>query len=164
VPTLTGQAAGGIQVGGNSTFTQSISNTQTGVTLTVLARITPSGIVTLQIAQQVSAPIAPDANASIQSPSFSNRSMNTQVTLQDGDTIAIGGIISESDTYTSSGIPVLHRIPGIGALFGSKSVSKTRTEMVVFMTPRVIYDTNQIVEASDELKSQFKKLRSIMHE
>jgi general secretion pathway protein D len=162
VPTLTGQAAGGVQVGGNSTFTQSIQNTQTGVTLNVMARITPSGIVTLVIQQQVSAPIAPDVNASIQSPSFSNRSMQTQVTVQDGDTIAIGGIISESDTYTSSGIPLLHRIPGIGALFGSKAVNKARTEMVIFMTPRVIYDTNQIVEASDELKSQFKKLQSLM--
>ena len=164
VPTLSSQAAGGITVGGNSTVFQGISNVQTGVTLNVLARVTPGGIVTMKIQQDVSAPVAPTAGAGIQSPSFSQRSFSTQVTVQDGDTIAIGGIISDSDTYSTSGIPLLNRIPFIGAAFGSKSVSKTRTEMVVLMTPRIIYDTNQIVEASDEVKSGFKKLRTLMKE
>ncbi len=164
VPTLSSQAAGGITVGGNSTVFQGIANVQTGVTLNVLARVTPGGIVTMKIQQDVSAPVAPAAGAGIQSPSFSQRSFSTQVTVQDGDTIAIGGIISDSDTYSTSGIPLLNRIPFIGAAFGSKSVSKTRTEMVVLMTPRIIYDTNQIVEASDEVKSGFKKLRTLMKE
>ena len=164
VPTLSSQAAGGITVGGNSTVFQGISNVQTGVTLNVLARVTPGGIVTMKIQQDVSAPVAPTAGAGIQSPSFSQRSFSTQVTVQDGDTIAIGGIISDSDTYSTSGIPLLNRIPFIGAAFGSKSVSKTRTEMVVLMTPRIIYDTNQIVEASEEVKSGFKKLRTLMKE
>jgi len=164
VPTLTSQAAGNITVGGNSTVFQGISNVQTGVTLNVLARVTPGGIVTMKIQQDVSAPVAPAAGAGIQSPSFSQRSFTTQITVQDGDTIAIGGIISDSDTYSTSGIPILNRIPFIGAAFGSKSVSKSRTEMVVLMTPRIIYDTNQIVEASDEVKSGFKKLRTLMKE
>jgi general secretion pathway protein D len=90
--------------------------------------------------------------------------MQTQVTVQDGDTVAIGGIISDTNTSTSSGIPILHRLPGIGGLFGGKTISNQRTELVIFLTPRVIYDTTQIVEATDELKSNFKKLRSLMHE
>jgi general secretion pathway protein D len=164
VPTLSSQAAGNITVGGNSQIFQGIQNVQTGVTLNVLARVTPGGIVTLKINQNVSAPVAPSAGAAIQSPSFTQRSFSTQVTVQDGDTIAIGGIISDSDTYSTSGIPILHRIPWIGAAFGAKSVSKSRTEMVVLMTPRIIYDTNQVVEASEELKSGFQKLRSVMKE
>ena len=47
----------------------------------------------------------------------------TQVTLQDGDTIAIGGIIQETETNSSAGVPVLHRLPVIGAAFGAKSMS-----------------------------------------
>ena len=164
VPTLSSQAAGGITSGGTSQVFQGISNVQTGVTLNVLARVTPGGIVTMKIQQDVSAPVAPAAGSSIQSPSFSQRTFSTQVTVQDGDTIAIGGIISDSDTYSTSGIPLLNRIPFIGAAFGSKSVSKTRTEMVVLMTPRIIYDTNQIVEASEEVKSGFKRLRTLMKE
>ena len=61
-------------------------------------------------------------------------------------------------------MPFLHRIPISGAAFGAKSTSKGRTELVIFMTPRVIYDTNQVVEASDEVKSKLKKLRKIVTE
>ncbi len=162
VPTLNSQAASGITNGGTSQIVQGIQNVQTGVTLTVLARVTPAGIVTLGIQQNVSTPIAPAASSSIQSPSFSQRSFSTQVTVQDGDTIAIGGIISDSNTYSTSGIPLLSRIPWLGAAFGSKSITKSRTEMVVLMTPHVIYDTNQIVEASEELKSGLNGLRPLM--
>jgi general secretion pathway protein D len=164
VPTLTGQNVGGLQVGGTSTINQAISTVQTGVTLNVIARVTPGGIVTMMINQQVSAPVAPSQSAALQTPSFSNRSMSTQVTVQDGDTVAIAGIILETDTLSSSGIPLLHRIPFVGAAFGGKSITKSRTELVVFFTPRVIYDTNQITDASEEIKSRFKRLRSLMQE
>ncbi|MGA2325292.1 MAG: type II secretion system secretin GspD [Bryobacteraceae bacterium] len=165
VPTLTAQAVNGsITSGGSSVFTQAVQSHSSGVTLNVLARVNPSGIITLIINQDVSAPVAPSANAAIQSPSFSHRAVNTQITMQDGDTIAIGGIITESDTYSSAGVPLLHRIPILGALFGAKSVSKQRTEMVIFMTPHVIYDTNQLVEASDQVKSGFKRIKMMTRE
>ncbi len=165
VPTLSAQAVnGGITNGGSSVFTQSIQNQSTGVTLNVLARANASGIITMVINQEVSAPVAPAASSAIQSPSFSNRSVQTQVTLRDGDTIAMAGIILETKTWSSGGIPLLHRIPVLGAAFGSKSTTTGRTEMVIFMTPRVIYDTNQLVEASDELKSGLKGLTKLFHE
>jgi general secretion pathway protein D len=163
VPTLTAQAVSPVQAGGTSLFANTISNRNTGVTLNILARVNPSGIVTLVINQDVSAPQAPAAG-SIQSPSFSKRSISTQVTLQDGDTIAIGGIINETDASSSAGIPVLHKIPVLGAAFGGRSYSKERSELIIFMTPRVIYDTNQIVEASDELKSRLRRLSKIAQE
>jgi general secretion pathway protein D len=78
--------------------------------------------------------------------------------VQDGDTIAIGGIIDEKSTESSGGIPYLHRIPVLGAAFGSKTFSKTRTELIIFMTPRVIYDTNEMADASDELKTQLRRV------
>ncbi|RPI11200.1 MAG: hypothetical protein EHM65_07320, partial [Acidobacteriales bacterium] len=164
VPTLSSQAVTGIQSGGSSLFANTISNRGSGVTLKVVARINPSGIVTLVIAQEISTPQAPGAGDAIQSPSFSTRTLQTQVTVQDGDTIAIGGIIRESDTSSSAGIPFLHRIPVLGAIFGAKSTTKERTELVVFMTPKVIYDTNSMVEASDELKGKLKRLTRIIQE
>ena len=163
VPTLTSQAVSNVTVGGNSQFTNQISNRNSGVTLNVLARINPSGIVTLVINQEISAPIAPDPGG-INSPSFSKRTVQTQVTVQDGDTIAIGGIINENVVTSSGGIPVLHRLPFIGGAFGSKSYSKDRTELIIFMTPRVIYDTNQMAEASEELKQGLRKLQKIVRE
>ncbi len=163
-PTLTAQAPSGVQVGGNSTFAQSIQSRSSGVTLNVLARVNPSGIVTLYINQDVSAPQAAAASDSIQSPSFSKRTVQTQITMQDGDTIAIGGMIQENDSISSVGIPLLHRIPYLGSLFGSKSVTKGRTELIVFMTPRVIYDNTDLLEASDELRQRLKKAARYVRE
>jgi general secretion pathway protein D len=160
VPTLSSQAVGaGIQLGGNSVFTNTVNNISTGTTLSILARVNPSGIVTLVINQQVSDPVPPKTDAAIQSPSFSQKTVSTQVTVQDGDTVAIGGIIQETNAESSSGIPILHKLPYIGALFGTKSISKDRSELVIFLTPRVIYDTNQVMEATQELKDQMKHLR-----
>ena len=82
--------------------------------------------------------------------------------MQDGDTIAIGGIIAENGSETSSGIPLLHRIPFIGGAFGSKEYSHSRSEFIIFMTPHVIYDTNDLQEASDELIGRVKRLRKYM--
>ena len=163
VPTLTSQAvAAGVQQGGNSVFTNQVSSRNAGVNLAITARVLPSGIVTLVINQELSSPVAPAASSAIQSPSFSQRSVQTQVTVQDGDTIAIGGIMTESDTFSTSGIPTLHKIPVIGNLFGSRSKSKERTELVIFMTPRVIYDIPEIIEASDEIRGRFKRLNKIL--
>ena len=163
VPTLTAQAVTGVQSGGSSLFANTIANRQSGVTLSITARVNPSGIVTLMINQDVSAPQAPAAGG-IQSPSFSKRSVQTQVTVEDGDMIAIGGIINESNTYSTAGIPFLHRLPVVGAAFGSRSYGKERTEMIIFMSPRVIYDTNEISEASDELKNRLRRLRKYIRE
>jgi general secretion pathway protein D len=161
VPTLTATSVTPIQSGGSSLFANSVSSRSTGVNLSITARVNPSGVVTLVINQEVSAPQAP-APGQIQSPSFSRRSVNTQVTVQDGDTIAIAGIINESSGSSTSGFPILHRLPIVGLAFGSKAYSHDRTELIIFMTPRVIYDTNQIQEASDELRSRLRKLAKMV--
>ncbi len=160
VPTLTSQFASGVQVGGTSAFANTVSNVSTGVQLNITARINPSGVVTMDIDQEVSAPVPPPTNVNVpqNSPSFSERNVKTQVTVQDGDTIAIGGIIQDTDSTSSSGIPFLERIPVVGLLFGTKSRSTSRTELIVFLTPHVIYDTNQVAEATDELKSRLKNI------
>jgi general secretion pathway protein D len=159
VPTLNGQVASPVQVSGTNALVQSISSHNTGATMQVNARVNPSGVVTLIINQEVSKPIQPSSNSAIQTPSFDQQVVQTQITMQDGDTIAIGGIISESTTNTVNGIPGLIHIPFIGALFGSKQVTRDRSELIIFMTPHVIYDTTDLLEASDELKARIKHLR-----
>jgi general secretion pathway protein D len=161
VPTLSAQAVSGIQSGGTSQFAQTVTNQSTGVALQILARVNASGIVTMVIDQSVSAPQAPNSStsgSSIDSPSFSQREVSTQVTVQDGDTIAIGGIILETEGTSVTGIPILDRIPYLGALFSTTSYNKARTELIIFLTPRVIYDTNQISEATEELRQKVKTL------
>ena len=84
------------------------------------------------------------------------------MTVQDGDTVAIGGFIGEERDTSSSGVPVLHRLPIVGAVFGAKSYSKTRTELIIFLTPRVIYDMNQIQDATDEIRGNLKKIQGLI--
>ena len=164
VPVLTSEAVvGGVTTGGTSPFANTVNNVSTGVTLSITARVNSSGVVTMMINQQVSSPITPSTSG-IQSPSFQNRSFQTQLTVQDGDTVAIGGFIQETYSQSSSGVPFLQRIPLLGAAFGSKSISKARTELIVFLTPRVIYDTNQISDATDEIKSSLKHIQKLDNE
>jgi general secretion pathway protein D len=165
VPTLSSQAVvPGVQNNGSSVFANTVSTESSGVTLSIVARINSSGIVTMMIDQQVSAPIAPSAGAAIQSPSFSNRSVSTQVTVHDGDTIAIGGAILEQRTDATAGIPVLSHIPVLGPLFGARNTTLARTELIIFLTPRVIYDTTQMTEATEEIKSNLKRVGKLIKE
>jgi len=164
VPTLTSQAVSGVQQSGTSLFTNQIQSRSAGVNFTIRPKVLPSGIVTLEINQDVSSPIPPSPGAGIQSPSFSRRNVSTRVTVQDGDTVAIAGIIQENESSSSAGIPGLHKLPVVGALFGNRSSNKARTELVIFMTPRVIYDTNDIADASEEVRSRLKRLNKIIKE
>ena len=164
VPTLSSSVASGVQSGGNTLFANNISNVSAGVTLMINARVNSSGIITMLIDQQVSDAVPPAAGAAIQSDSFSNRSFQTQITVQDGDTIAIGGIIQETTTESSGGIPFLQRIPILGAAFGGKTKNTSRTELIVFFTPHVIYDTMSLAEATDDLKSGLKHMKKELKE
>jgi general secretion pathway protein D len=160
VPLLTSQGVvPGGSVGGTSLFSNTISNRPTGVILSVTPRINSSGWVTLKLNQEVSAPVAPDAGSSIQSPSISIRSVDTQVTVKDGETIAIGGIISENKLYSKNRVPLVGDIPGLGLLFGNTTKSTTRTELIVLITPHVVQDLDTASEVSDELKSKLKGLK-----
>jgi general secretion pathway protein D len=164
VPTLSSQAlAGGAQSGGSSLFTNTISNVQTGVSLNILARVNASGIITMQIEQEVSSPVPPAAGG-IQSPTIDRRNVSTQITVNDGDPIAIAGIIQETEIYGASRVPVLGNIPVLGALFGSTSISHAKSELVIILKPRVIYDENEIVTASEELTSRLKGVRRLMRD
>jgi len=160
VPTLTAQAVTGVQQGGNSLFANSVSGQNTGVTLSIVARVTPTGVVTMIINQEVSS-ATPTTSSNISSPSFDKKSIQTQITVQDGDTVAIGGVIDERVEVARSGIPLLHRIPFIGEAFGFRSYGKERAELIIFITPRVIYDSNQMQDATDELKGRLKMSKII---
>lgn len=163
LPTISSEAVqSGVQVAGTNPYAQTIQNVDTGIQLNVLARVTPAGVVTMVINQDVSAPTGGSSGSL--TPSFQKRNVSTQVTIQDGDTIALGGAIQDTVTESTSGIPFLDRIPGLSWLFSQKSHSKARTELIVFLTPHVLYDTNSVTEATDELRDKMKILQRIIRD
>ncbi len=158
VPTLSSQAVvGGAFSEGSSLFTNTVSNVQTGVRLSVTARVNASGVVTLQIMQEVSTPTG--ITGPIQSPTIDRRNVSTQVTVNDGDTVAIGGIIQETNTYDATRVPVLGRIPVLGRAFGGTRQTTAKTELIVLLQPHVIHDQNQLASATEELRGRMKALR-----
>jgi general secretion pathway protein D len=159
IPVSTGSTS--IPTTGGVAVSSSLSSENIGITFQVNARVNPSGIVTLIINQEISG-IDNTNTTNSSSPAFSQQVVQTQITVQDGDTIAIGGTIQDSVTNTVTGVPGLDRLPFIGGLFGVKGRTHTRSEMIIFMTPHVIYDETGLIEASDELKARLKDLRKIV--
>ena len=158
IPVLTSQGVVPGGTGGSSLFSNTIQNRNTGVILNVTPRINAGGWVTLAVRQEVSSPGAPSVGG-IQSPSINIRSVDTQVTIKNGQTIAIGGIISETKGLTRKRVPVLGNIPVVGLLFGTTSRETSRTELIALITPQVIEDIEQASDLTEELKSTLKGLK-----
>ena len=158
IPTLTSQGVIPGGTGGTSLFSNTISNRNTGVILSVTPRINAGGWVTLAVQQEVSSP-GPPPTAGIQSPSINIRSVETQVTIKNGQTIAIGGIISESNGLSRNRVPLLGSIPVVGLLFGNTSRTNERTELIALITPQVMEDIEQAADLTEELKSTLKVLK-----
>jgi len=160
VPLLTSQGViPGAQSGGTSVFSNTVQQRPTGIILEVTPRINSSGWVTMKIHQEVSAPVAPTSGSAIQSPSINIRSVKTQITIKDGETIAIGGIISENKLLSKYRVPLLGDIPGLGLLFGTTTYTDSRTELIALITPHVIQDVDRADEATEELKASLKAIR-----
>ncbi len=159
VPILTSQAvAGGVAVGATNVFTNTIANRDTGIILTVTPRITSTGLVSLKIAQEISS-VQPPPTAGIQSPSFLKRSVATHTLVQDGETIALGGLIQYNISTTRNRIPLLGDIPGLGALFGSTSYTQQKTELIVLLSPRIVRNVQAAQDATAELREKLTDLR-----
>ncbi len=138
----------------------SVSYINTGVLLDVVPRVNPGGLVYMDIQQVVSSPQGqPDQYGNY---TISNRSLSTEVAVQSGQTVLLGGLIQESDSNTDTGIPFLNRIPIFGRLFGTTSRSKTRTELIVLITPTVVRNPEDARQVTDEYETQFESLRPIL--
>jgi len=147
---------------GNSNVVSSAQYVSTGVTLTVTPRINPGGLVYMDVTQEVSRPGARDPDISSSgNPPINNKSVTSQVAVQSGQTIFLGGLISEQSSKGRTGVPYLNRIPGIGRLFGSSTHSKTRSETIVMITPTVIENTSDLKAVSDDIRVEFMKVPPI---
>lgn len=126
------------------TTTNGISNTTykttyvtTGIVLKVTPTINSDGRITMKINPVVSQPSA--ASGSV-APAVDTRSTDTNVIVRDGETIVIGGLIHDAQSDYVYKVPLFGDIPLIGALFRKKSVSRTRMELLIFVTPKIMED------------------------
>ena len=88
-------------------------------------------------------------------PDILNRELITTVTVPNNETVVLGGLITESSKDGTSGIPILSRIPGIGPLFGTKSKDKSESELIVFIQPSIVRDSQTMNDAQTDMDRRY---------
>jgi general secretion pathway protein D len=148
-----------ITTGGIGNVVSSAQYVATGITLTVTPRINPGGLVYMDIQQDVSRPGARDPDISTSgNPPINNKTVTSQVAVQSGQTVFLGGLISEQDSRGRTGVPYLSRLPIIGPLFGSKIKTTLRSETLVMITPTVVESAVDLREISQEMEAEFTRI------
>ncbi|HQY45590.1 MAG TPA: type II secretion system secretin GspD [Usitatibacteraceae bacterium] len=158
VPTLSSTQTG------VTTGTGVISNVNyldTGVLLTVTPRVNSGGRITLEILQEVSA-ASKTESSTIDSPTLTQRSAQSVVTTQSGETLVFGGMIRTERTFGTTGLPLLSKIPVVGGLFGNQVYTDKRTELILLITPKLIADVTQAREALDEIRRKMPGFRDLI--
>lgn len=143
----------------NAPIVNSIEYRNTGVILTVTPRINEGGLVMLEVEQEQSN-VAETASSGIDAPTIQQRRMSSTVAVQNGSTVALGGLIRTTVSRNNSGIPLLMDIPLLGQAFRTNSLTERRTELVVLLTPRILSNTDEARSVMDYLSKEFEALLS----
>ena len=129
----------------------------TGTLLTVTPRINAGGQVTLEISQEVSLPGSSPAVGGGGNVSIAQRTINSSVTVQSGQTVVLGGLILENTTEGKSGVPILQDIPFLGNAFSSTTQDVFRTELLITVKPQVITNSSEMRRATEDLRHQMRR-------
>jgi general secretion pathway protein D len=151
VPIVTSQGVtqnSGILGGTSNVVPQTVQYRNTGVILRVRPVIHAGDRIDLDISQEVSSAL-PTSTGVSSSPTISRRSVETKLSLRDGATVMLGGLISESNTDSNTGVPGLKDVPFLGNLFRSKGKTRGRTELVILITPYILNDSADAEAATD---------------
>jgi general secretion pathway protein D len=154
VPILTSQQTAQTNIGASPSIIQSIQYRSTGVLLTVKPVIHAGDRIDLEVSQEVSEATA-NTTSAISSPIISNRKVQTNLTLKDGATVMLGGLISENRDLTDTGIPFLRDLPGLGPLFKTQSTGNRKTELIILITPYIIDSDEQARSITETFRQRF---------
>ena len=123
----------------NSTTTTSVTYREAGIILRCTPRVGVDGDITAKVHTEVSSPLYVPELAAYR---FNKRSADTEVRLRDGETMVIGGLIGSEESKTLSKIPFLGDLPILGVFFRNVRTSKTDSEVMIFLTAKIVDDTN----------------------
>ncbi|HEX9534537.1 MAG TPA: secretin N-terminal domain-containing protein, partial [Stellaceae bacterium] len=158
VPIVTSQGTSSqLQQAGTSAILQTIQYRDTGVILSVKPTIYAGNHIDLEIKQEVSEAVQNNTSG-LSTPVINNRTVNTQLSLQDGATVLLGGLIMENSSSNTTGVPFLKDIPGVGFLFGTQQAMKTRSELFVFITPYIIQSGEDAERLAEMFKNRYQSM------
>jgi general secretion pathway protein D len=148
----------------STSVTQTIQYRSVGIILKVTPLINESGLVTLEISQEVSNLLAQTNVEGISSPVFQTRRATTNLVVQDNQTIIIGGLMQTQQEHIHTGIPFLKNLPILGYLFGSKGYATNKTELLFAITPHVIHTREQADALTLEFSKKVKTIEKILEQ
>ena len=158
IPIPTAQIQSTVTTG--APIVNTVQYVDTGVILKVTPRINANGLITLEVGQEVSAVAATNASTNTSlGPTITERRLQSSVTVQDGETVALGGLIQDQNSSTKNGLPFLSHIPVIGAAFGTTDHNVQRTELLVLLQPRIVHNAADARAATEELRSRLHSLQ-----
>lgn len=157
VPVRTSEATSIETSGADTIIASTIQYQDTGVLLEVSPRVNASGMVVMDITQEVNT-VEVTTTSGIDSPTINQRRIDTTVAVQSGKTIVLGGLIRETKSKSNSGVPGLRKIPVLGWLFGTKRKAADRSELLVLITPTAIKDQGEALAITDELREKMTNL------
>lgn len=136
----------------------SVELRDTGVILTVTPRVNAGGLVVLEIQQEVSNVVRSETDTASEqaTPTINQRQISSTVAVESGETVALGGLITDERDRSRSGVPILSRIPILGALFSTRSSANNRTELLVLLTPSVIGSKEEARAVTEELRRRMR--------
>jgi general secretion pathway protein D len=140
------------------TTVESIQFKDTGVLLSVQPRVNAGGLVTLEVSQEVTD--VGNVDPATGQRTFLQRNVQSSVAVQSGQTVVLGGLITENISIGESGIPVLYKLPVVGKLFGQTEETTVRTELLVILTPRVVRNQQEAADITEELRQRMKRIAS----
>jgi general secretion pathway protein D len=126
----------------------------TGIILNVAPRISANGTVRLDVEQEISN-VSTATDASL-TPTVSERKVKSSISVANGQTVLLAGLISEQQNGNRNGIPGLDQIPGFGDAFGHQDKKTTRTELIIFIRPQIIRDGTDAHFVAEELRSKLR--------
>ena len=154
IPVVTRTTDSDQVVEGTTNVLQEISYRKTGVQLEIRPLVQANGLVDLAISQQLSE-VVPSVDTGLAgSPAILNRQISTSLTLRDGGSLLMGGLISRNQSGGTTGVPVLGQLPVVGHLFRTDAVQENRTELMIMVTPYVIADHEEGWELTRRIREQ----------
>jgi len=157
VPVRTSEAAGITTSATLPVIASTIDYKDTGVLLEVTPRVNASGMVHMEIHQEVN-DVQQTTSSGIDSPTINQRRITTTVAVQDGETVVLGGLIRDRKSGSETGIPLLHQIPLLGWLFKSRTDVTARSELIVVITPSAVRDQSEARAVTDELQKRMTEI------
>lgn len=156
IPTVIGRSNSNQQTGGNTEVLEEIVYRKTGIILKIEPVVHAGNRIDIDVSQEVSEALPLSSGGTADSPAIFTRNVTTSLSLHSGGSVLLAGLISNRETYSDGGVPLLKDIPVLGNAFKSTSRDTSRTELVVMLVPYIINNENDAKSITDSLISELE--------